>query len=406
MPRFLIAALAVLTAATTSFAQGIIAPTAGPINSSMAGASVAAPVDFGGSYWNPAIISGLPRNEFLLGSQLLIPSFHMTSSLPAGAIDGVFPPTNRYGVARSDSGVASNLATGVSFRLSDDSKTTFGIGVFGLVGGGVNYAGSYTTPILTPRQPPNYFGVGPIYSSTSFLAILLTGSQQVTDRLAIGGGPMIVTGPTAFNPAFFAPGPKDATGLPTFPAATNARPFWGAGFQIGLLYNLSENWNLGFSYKSPIWQERYGFNASTPDLAARRIGIQSQVPEIFSWGIAYKGFERALINVDLRYFDLQEHQPVRHQTDRWRPGLEQCLRYGDRRPVPGNRPSDLAVGLHLQHQPDPRDGHAVQHPGTRIHDANAGDWCLVQAHRRHRPLTCLDPSVSQFDLGPGSSDPG
>ena len=231
MPRFLIAALAFLTAATTSFAQGIIAPTAGPINSSMAGASVAAPVDFGGSYWNPAILSGLPRNEFLLGSQLLIPSFHMTSSLPAGAIDGVFPPTNRYGVARSDSGVASNLATGVSFRLSDDSKTTFGIGVFGLVGGGVNYAGSNTTPILTPRQPPNYFGVGPIYSSTSFLAINLTGSQQVTDRLAIGGGPMIVTGPSAFNPAFFAPGPKDATGLPTFPSATNARPFWGAGFQ-------------------------------------------------------------------------------------------------------------------------------------------------------------------------------
>ncbi|MGC1718029.1 MAG: hypothetical protein WA746_03505, partial [Isosphaeraceae bacterium] len=71
MSRFLIAALAVLTAATTSFAQGIIAPTAGPINSSIAGASVAAPVDFGGSYWNPAILSGLPRNEFLLGSQLL-----------------------------------------------------------------------------------------------------------------------------------------------------------------------------------------------------------------------------------------------------------------------------------------------------------------------------------------------
>ena len=303
MPRTLIAVLAFLAAATTSFAQGIIAPTAGPINSSMAGASVAAPVDFGGSYWNPAILSGLPRNEFLLGSQLLIPSMHMTSSLSAGAIEGVFPPTNRYGVARSDSGVASNLATGVSFRLSDDSKTTFGIGVFGLVGGGVNYAGSNTTPILTPRQPPNFFGLGPIYSSTSFLAIMLTGSQQVTDRLAIGGGPMVLTGPSAFNPAFFAPGPKDATGLPTFPSGTNARPFWGAGFQIGLLYNLSDNWNLGFAYKSPIWQERYGFNASTPDLAARRIGIQAQVPEIVSWGIAYKGFERALIDVDLRYLD-------------------------------------------------------------------------------------------------------
>ena len=39
-------------------AQGIIVPSAGPINSSMAGASTAAPVDFGASYWNPAILSG------------------------------------------------------------------------------------------------------------------------------------------------------------------------------------------------------------------------------------------------------------------------------------------------------------------------------------------------------------
>jgi len=303
MSRCLHLLLVTLALSASAFGQGVIAPSAGPINSAMAGASVAAPVDFGGSYWNPAILSGLPRNEFLLGTQLLIPSLHMTSSLPAGAINGFFPPTSRFGVARSDSGVASNLATGVSFRLSDDSPTTWGIGVFGLVGGGVNYAGSITTPILTPRQPPNFFGVGPIYASTSFLAIMLSGSRQVTERLAIGGGPMIVTGPSTFEPAFFAPGPKDATGLPTFPSATNSRPFWGAGFQIGLLYNLTESWNVGFSYKSPVWQERYGYNSYNPDYSARRIGIQAQVPEIFSWGVAYKGFERALIDVDLRYFD-------------------------------------------------------------------------------------------------------
>ena len=64
MPRFLIAALAVLTAATTSFAQGIIAPTAGPINSSMAGASVAAPVDLGGSYSTLALVLQLSRLDF------------------------------------------------------------------------------------------------------------------------------------------------------------------------------------------------------------------------------------------------------------------------------------------------------------------------------------------------------
>ena len=55
--------------------QGIISPSAGPINSSMAGESVAAPVYFGGSDWNPAIISGLSSQEYLLGSASIRPIF-------------------------------------------------------------------------------------------------------------------------------------------------------------------------------------------------------------------------------------------------------------------------------------------------------------------------------------------
>jgi long-chain fatty acid transport protein len=295
--------LVLLAAAPATWAQGVIIPSAGPINSSMAGASTAAPVDFGGSYWNPAILSGLEDQEFLLGSALLLPSIHLQSSIQAGAVGGVFPPTNRFGESRSDSGVASGLATGFSFRLADDSPLTIGLGVFGLVGGGVNFPGSLATPILTPRQPPNFFGVGPIFANMSILAITPMASLQLSDRLAVGLGPIITAGSVSFNPAFFAPGPKDASGLPTFPAATNARPYWGGGFQVGLLYELSENWNIGFSYKSPVWQERWHFNSSTPDLAPRRIGLQASFPEIFSWGIAYKGIPRTLIDLDLRYID-------------------------------------------------------------------------------------------------------
>jgi opacity protein-like surface antigen len=128
-------------------------------------------------------------------------------------------------------------------------------------------------------------------------------SLQLTDRLAVGGGPIITSGSTSFNPAFFAPGPKDAFGLPTFAYATNARPYWGAGFQIGLFYELSDNWNTGFSYKSPIWQEKWDFNAATPRLVGRQIGIQATLPEIFSWGVAYKGLPNTLIDVDFRYID-------------------------------------------------------------------------------------------------------
>jgi long-chain fatty acid transport protein len=187
--------------------------------------------------------------------------------------------------------------------MSDDSPLTLGLGVFGLVGGGVNFPGTFQTPILTPRLPPNYFGFGPIFSNVSLLSIAPMASFQLTDRVAIGGGPVITSGMPTFSPAFFAPGPKDSSGISTFPAATNTRADWGAGFQVGLFYELGDNWNVGFSYKSPVWQEKWNYNASTPKLIPRQIGIQAGIPEMLSWGVAYKGFERTLIDVDFRYID-------------------------------------------------------------------------------------------------------
>src|SRR5262249_56909643 len=130
-------------------------------------------------------------------------------------VGGVLPPRNGFGQTRSNSGVASGLATGFSFRLKDDSRWTLGLGVFGLVGGQVNFAGSLTTPVLGPRIPPNYLGAGPIFGSLSVLAITPMASLKLSERLAVGGGPIITAATVGFNPAFFAPGPKDALGFPT-----------------------------------------------------------------------------------------------------------------------------------------------------------------------------------------------
>ncbi len=302
--RWVIAIGLMACSARSAGAQGLISPGAGPINRAMAGASTAAPVDFGSSYWNPANLGALERNESLLGSELIIPSTHFTSTLPAGAVDGVFPLEGRSGTSRSDSGVIPNLATGVSFRLADDSPWTFGLGVFGFIGGNVNYAGNPSIPVLAPFQPPRRFGFGPIFANAAILALNPVVAYRASDRLSLGGGPVISSGTVALSPAFFAPGPQREGGLlSTFPAATNSRQFWGGGFQLGLLYEADADWNLGFSYKSPVWQERWGFNATTPDLSPRRIGVQAELPAIYSWGVAYKGIERALIDVDLRYFD-------------------------------------------------------------------------------------------------------
>lgn len=160
--------LVVLANSRAAVGQGLILPGAGPINLSMAGASTAAAVDVGGSYWNPAIISGLPRSEFLLGSQFALPSIHLQSSLPAGSIGGFFPPTNRFGTSRSDGGVGAIPTAVVAFRLDPDSPWTMSLGSQYLVGGGVNFPGSSSVPVLSPHDPPRYFGLGPVYASAAF----------------------------------------------------------------------------------------------------------------------------------------------------------------------------------------------------------------------------------------------
>lgn len=303
--RLAFAFACVLGISRAASGQGLILPGAGPTNLSMAGASTATAIDVGGSYWNPAIISGLERSEFLISSQFAMPSIHLQSQLRAGSVNGVFPPNNRFGTSRSDSGVGAIPVAMVAFRLDDNSPWTFGLGTQYLVGGSVNFPGSVRVPITTPHSPPKFYGIGPIYGNATVGLSSLIASRQVNEKLAVAAGPLIAIESVTLNPATFAkPVNSYLKGsYPTFPAAVGSRPFWGAGFQLGLYYEVNENWNLGFSYKSPIWQERWGYNSTTATGSPNRIGVQADLPQILSWGVAYKGIEKTLIDVDLRYFD-------------------------------------------------------------------------------------------------------
>ena len=54
--------------------------------------------------------------------------------------------------------------------------------------------------------------------------------------------------------------------------------------------------------------------------------MQAQIPAIYSWGVAYKGIEHALIDVDLRYFDYEKNRylfPDQASQLGWVLGLDQ-----------------------------------------------------------------------------------
>ncbi|HEY2158833.1 MAG TPA: outer membrane protein transport protein, partial [Isosphaeraceae bacterium] len=298
----LIASLATATAATSS-AQGIFFPGAGPINTSMAGASTAAPVDVGASYWNPATISGLDRSEFMIGSGLVIPSIHLSTFLPADSLSSTLPSSPLSGQARSNSGATAAPYAAVAFRLHDDDAMTYGIGLFSFYGGGVNFPSGAATSLLGPGNLPKAQGFGSIYSSLYGLLFAPTASYRFSDRLSLAFGPTVAETALSLDPFFFSSGVKDANGAVSFPMGSAGKTNWGGGFQVGMLYEINESWNVGFSYKSPIWQERFNYNATFPNGAPRRVGIEASIPEIFSWGVAYKGLPKTLIDVDLRYFD-------------------------------------------------------------------------------------------------------
>ena len=91
-------------------------------------------------------------------------------------------------------------------------------------------------------------------------------------------------------------GPSVITPVPT-PGQGN-RLTWGGGFQAGVYYLPTDNWHVGFTYKSPQWFEDFRF--FTPSGVAR---FNLDLPMTLSLGFAYTGFECWTIAMDVRYLN-------------------------------------------------------------------------------------------------------
>ncbi len=263
--------------------------------------------------------------------------------------------------------MVANLATGTAFRLSDDSPWTLGLGIFGLVGGGVNFAGSSSQPLLTPRNPPETFGVGPIYSSLSTLEITPIASYQATDKLAIAAGPIITATAASFSPGLLRPEPKGPVRPRELPGRDQQPAVLGRRVPVRPALQHQRELELRLLVQEPDLAGAVELQLVGADGSARYIGVQASLPEIISWGVAYKGLPNTLIDVDLRYFDYKDTslfgQSIQNGGLGWRSVFAVATGVQYQRLRQAHRPR----GLSLQHQPDPFGGHAVQRPGPGDH---------------------------------------
>jgi long-chain fatty acid transport protein len=312
MPRFrpvgvalpLLALLAVGFAARPATAQGLVLTSVGPVNRSMGGASVAAPLDATGAlYWNPATLSGLPRSEIDFGLELLYTSSVLSSAIEPNALGPGLPNRMIGDSTRGDAGVFPLPSFGFSYH-PDESPLTFGVGVFAVGGYGANYPASFTNPILTP-QPPNGFGLGAVSSQLLILQVAPAVSYQVTDHLAVAFGPALDLATLNLDPAPFAP-PNIVNGIPNYPQANHSRITWGAGFEGGVYYTMDSGWRFGTSFKSPQWFETFRYQSTDAQGFPRTVKLRFDYPMIVSVGTAYSGIEHWLFALDMRYVDYSD----------------------------------------------------------------------------------------------------
>lgn len=289
-------------------AQGIVVPGVGPINRSMAGAAVAAPLDAAGAiHWNPASISGLESSQMLIGVEFVYPRTELTSTVPPNSIAPGFPPVPLSGTNLSQSGISTLPTMAVVYR-PEESPLTFGVGLFTIGGFGVNYPGSLANPVLSP-PPPNGLGVGPVSSNLALAQFAPTVAVQLSERLSIGFAPTFSVASLYVDPATFAaPLDTNGDGIATYPSATNDRLRWGLGFQTGIYLTTESCLDFGFSFKSPQWFETFDYDAADERGLPRQIGLNVDFPMILSVGTAYRGFERTLWALDVRWVDYQGTQ--------------------------------------------------------------------------------------------------
>ncbi|HEY2761568.1 MAG TPA: hypothetical protein VGI75_12515, partial [Pirellulales bacterium] len=151
-------------------AQGIFLTGIGPINTSMGGAAVAAPLDSAGAlFWNSATTSGLKQSEMEIGIGFVLPTTTLSST--AGPLSGS---------TQGEPGVTP-IPTMAFVSKNDCSPWSWGVGVFGVGGFSTNYpASSLASPAPNPVLLPQPLGIGRIFSDAEIYQLIPSVSYQLT----------------------------------------------------------------------------------------------------------------------------------------------------------------------------------------------------------------------------------
>lgn len=273
---------------------------------------VANPQDAATVFFNPAGMTELDGAQAQAGVALLVPRTKMTNEgSTAGPSGGPFAAFggNDGGNPFSPTPVPSLYAA----RPFDGGKYWLGIGV--------------TAPFgLANDYNEGWFGrYDSVESRLTTVNISPVIAVRVNDRLSIGGGPNIQYADARLENAL--PCPAAICGGAAFTPATDGRSVlegeaWGLGFNIGALWKVSKDTQLGLHYRSRMTHDVDGnviVSGLLGPLAAgngsRAAHADLNLPDILSFGAAHRVNDRLKLLGSANWFGWSAFKEIRVSFD-------------------------------------------------------------------------------------------
>jgi long-chain fatty acid transport protein len=262
----------------------------GAVNSSMGGAGVALPNDaLGALNLNPALLTQLDGHRMEFSAELADDDITISSRV------GPFSGSTEHTADPA-------LIPAFGFTAHrPGSKIAFGVGFLGLAGFGADFPQDSTNPLFAP-QP---FGFGHVYSTYALMKVPTVVAWQVNDSLSIGGAFVAGRASLTARPAGFAAPDCSAGGVCFVPNA-DSDSAWGFGAQVGVLYKVSDAFNIGLSYQTEMDFEDFEWNSAVanPNLPTfgtnRKLSLQVNNPANVVVGIGFTPTDRLKIALDAK----------------------------------------------------------------------------------------------------------
>ena len=230
----------------------------------MAGAIVAAPQDSGAIITNPAGLSLLNIED-------------VRFDMGFGFLN---PPRKANG---TDSDSDLYLIPSGSFALKIDDQLTFGMGMAGLSGMGVDFAD------VMSGAP----GSQNVVTTKQFYKIAPGFSYQMNDKLALGAALNIDYQSLALD--------NSQMHLPQ-------NQVYGFGFTLGMIYKINDAMSFGAAYVSQQSMGAFEWNATTIAGVSPggRYSLTMDAPQTLSMGIAYQPGNGLLVEADIKYIGFSD----------------------------------------------------------------------------------------------------